>query len=298
MRVRLGYRTFSLVGAPLNNRTIKIVVPLVTPGGDVTWNFSPIKKRTSLKGNPMDNVWTVIGLALFPALGNFGGGLLAEFFATSPSRLSKALHAASGIVLAVVAIELMPEALVKVSAWVIAIAFGLGGLAYVAIQAAVEKIQGDSGGNQSGRTGIWMIYIAVSMDLFSDGLLIGTGSTVSASIAFVLALGQILADIPEGYATIANMKDKNIPRARRMMLSAGFAIPVVAAAVLAYYLLRDQSDVLKMGTLVFTAGLLTVAAVEDMISEAHESAEDTRWSILSFTAGFVLFTVVSAGLGE
>jgi ZIP family zinc transporter len=116
-------------------------------------------------------------------------------------------------------------------------------------------------------------------------------------MAFVLALGQILADIPEGYATIANMKDKGISRARRLMLSAGFAIPVLAAAVLAYYLLRGQSDILKMGTLVFTAGLLTAAAVENMISEAHESAEDTRWSVLSFTGGFVLFTVVSAGLG-
>ena len=31
-----------------------------------------------------------------------------------------------------------------------------------------------------------------------------------------------------------------------------------------------------MAALVFTAGLLTVAAVEDMIVEAHESTEDTR----------------------
>jgi ZIP family zinc transporter len=33
-----------------------------------------------------------------------------------------------------------------------------------------------------------------------------------------------------------------------------------------------------------------------MISEAHESAEDTRWSALCFVGGFVLFTLVSAGL--
>jgi len=34
-----------------------------------------------------------------------------------------------------------------------------------------------------------------------------------------------------------------------------------------------------------------------MIVEAHESAEDTRGSVLAFVGGFVLFTLVSAGLG-
>jgi ZIP family zinc transporter len=69
------------------------------------------------------------------------------------------------------------------------------------------------------------------------------------------------------------------------------------AASLAYLLLRGQGEALKMAALVFTAGLLTVAAVEDMIVEAHESAEDTRGSVLAFVGGFVLFTLVSAGLG-
>jgi zinc transporter ZupT len=64
---------------------------------------------------------------------------------------------------------------------------------------------------------------------------------------------------------------------------ASFVIPVLVAAVLAYYLLRDRSETFQMGTLAFTAGLLSVAAVEDMISEAHESAEDTRWSALCFS---------------
>jgi len=143
-----------------------------------------------------------------------------------------------------------------------------------------------------------MIYIAVAIDLFSDGLLIGTGSAVSLSMAVVLALGQVLADVPEGYATIANMKDKGIARSKRMMLSALFVVPVLSAAVLAYYVLRDQSEAFKMAGLAFTAGLLAVAAVEDMISEAHESSEDSRWSIVAFTGGFVLFTFVSAGLGS
>jgi zinc transporter, ZIP family len=239
--------------------------------------------------------WLVLGLALLPAIGNFGGGMLAEFFPTNNRIVSIALHGAAGIVIAVVSTELMPEALEQLSPWLVAAAFGAGGV--IAISGAVNSLQASAkpkGGALS--SGMWMIYIAVSMDLASDGLMIGSGSAVSASMALVLAMGQVLADIPEGYATIANMKENEVPRSRRILLSASFVIPVVGMAMVSYFLLRDVAEAWKMGALAFVAGLLSLAAVEDMISEAHESGEDTKWSMLAFTGGFVLFVLVSAGL--
>jgi ZIP family zinc transporter len=246
----------------------------------------------------MESYWMVFGLALLPALGNFSGGLLAEFFDTNKRRLNKALHAAAGIIIAIVSTELMPEALEKMSAWRVAVAFGLGGIAYVLIGTVVDKLQGASknkGGNNA--SAMWMIYVAVSIDLMSDGLMIGTGSAVSWTMALALASGQVLADIPEGYATIANMKEKGVPRVRRILLSAFFAIPVVGMASIAYFFLKGQSALWQMSALAFVAGLLSLAAVEDMLSEAHESAEDTKNSLLLFTGGFVLFVLVSAGIG-
>jgi ZIP family zinc transporter len=245
----------------------------------------------------VNSYWMVLGLALLPAAGNFAGGMLAEYFETSKARLNKALHAAAGIVIAIVSVELMPEALEKVSALAIATAFGLGGVTYVLINQVVSKLQGASDEKGASSTqGMWMVYIAVSVDLASDGLMIGTGSAVSPALALTLALGQVLADFPEGYATIANMKDKGVPRSRRILLAASFAIPVLATASIAYFVLRNQSEVWQVGSLAFTAGLLTLAAIEDMVSEAHESVEDTSWSLLAFTGGFVLFVLVSAGL--
>lgn len=181
----------------------------------------------------MNGIWQVLGLALLPALGNFAGGRLAERFPVSKRQLNRALHAAAGIVLAVVAVELMPAALAQISAWVVALGFGLGGLAYVILGSIVEKAQRSGGSKRSPNLGTWMIFIAVSIDLFSDGLMIGTGSSISPAMALTLALGQVMADVPEGYATIANMKDKGIPRAKRLLLSASFALPVLIAATLA-----------------------------------------------------------------
>jgi ZIP family zinc transporter len=245
----------------------------------------------------MTELAVVCGLALLPALGNFVGGLLAEFAPTSKRALNRALHAAAGIVIAIVAVELMPHALEAASGWLVAAAFGLGGVAYVALAALIERLQRQRHGGPV-RTGIWMLYVAIAVDLFGDGRRIGAGAAGATSLARVVALGQVLADVPEGFATIASFKNAGIARRRRLLLAASFAVPALLAAALAHVALRDQGEALKMAALVFTAGLLTVAAIEDMIGEAHTTAPDTRASVLAFVGGFVLFTLVSAGLGD
>jgi ZIP family zinc transporter len=193
-----------------------------------------------------------------------------------------------------VAVEVMPAALRTTPGWLLALAFMGGGCAYLLMEAAVNRWQA---GRQSGAgVGAWMIYVAVSSDLVGDGLLIGTGSAVSSQMALILALGQILADIPEGFAAIANFRDKGVVRAKRLLISASFFLPVVGSAVVAYFALKGRSENLKMAGLVFVAGLYLLAAMEDMMREAHESAQDSRWSALSLLAGFTLFLVVSGWL--
>ncbi len=63
------------------------------------------------EGSPLEGYLAVLAFAALPALGNFAGGLLAEVLRPSRRLLSLALHAAAGIVLSVVAVELMPQAL-------------------------------------------------------------------------------------------------------------------------------------------------------------------------------------------
>jgi ZIP family zinc transporter len=191
-----------------------------------------------------------------------------------------------------VAIELMPEALQNLAGWWIALAFAAGGLAYVGTEALVEgKSQEKTGGGA-----MWMIYVAVAVDLSGDGVMIGSGSAVSPSLAIVLAAGQLLADFPEGYSVVANLREKEVPRARRILVSLSFPLYCLAAALIAWFLLRDAPDAAKYVALSFVAGLLTVAAVEDIMSEAHEAAGDTRASSLAVVGGFTLFVLISAGL--
>ncbi|KAB7623430.1 peptidoglycan-binding protein [Alkalilimnicola sp. S0819] len=218
--------------------------------------------------------------------------MLAEAIMTTERRVSIALHGAAGIVFAVIAVELMPRVLENTKPWIVVLGFCIGGVLSIVLKQVVKRVQAQRGG----KAGPWMIYIAVSTDLFTDGLLIGTGSAVSFSLALLLAVAQVLADIPEGFASIANFRSQRIPRRTRVLLSLGFAIPILVAAIGSYWLLRDASSAWQMGILSVATGMLVVLAVEDIVPEAHES-EDFPLATGAVIGGFALFTLISSYFG-
>jgi ZIP family zinc transporter len=187
----------------------------------------------------MDELLPILGLALLPAAGNFAGGVLAETSKPSPRVLSLALHATVGLVFAIVATELIPEAHEVLSGWMLGAAFVAGGVLYLAADAIAGRLSSRGGG---GSSRMWLIYAAVMIDLLSDGLVIGSSGAIATALAFKLALGQVLADIPEGYAAAATLRANNISRGKRLLMMASFAIPVVAAAAFAHLVLKDASD--------------------------------------------------------
>ena len=242
----------------------------------------------------MNDYLAVLGLAAMPALGNFAGGLLADRVEVSPRVLSFALHAAAGIVFAVVGVELMPEALEAGNVWLIIALFVAGGGFAIGVDAAMNavRLRSRTGGTtDTSGSGSWAIYFGVAVDLFSDGVMIGAGSTISPSLGLLLALGQVPADIPEGFATIATFKAQGMPRGRRLLLAASFAIPIFLGATISYFGLRGQPQMYKLGLLAFTAGILLTVAVEEIVVEAHKEY-DSRLASFFLVGGFALFVAL------
>jgi ZIP family zinc transporter len=237
----------------------------------------------------------LLTLALLPGAGNFAGALLAELRPVSARTLSLALHAAAGVVLAVVGVELMPTALAATTPWVIILAFMLGGVAFILLDQGLDLVRRRAtGAKDSGSASL--IYVGVAVDLLSDGIMIGASVVIDFRLALLLALGQVTADLPEGFATMAAFRRQGVSRGKRLLLSASFFIPVLVGAVLSFVFLRGQSELLKLSLLAFTAGILTTVVVEEIVPEAHREAE-ARLAALALVGGFALFTAVSTYLG-
>ncbi|MGE4045945.1 MAG: ZIP family metal transporter, partial [Acetobacteraceae bacterium] len=165
----------------------------------------------------MSDFWTLLLLALLPPFGCIAGALAAELTTVSRRWLSASLHAAVGIAVAVIAVELMPRALRGAPVWAVAVGFAAGGLAAILISRGMTRYQSSLGTH--GDKGPWMVYLAVGSDLFSDGVMVGVGSAVSSGLGLLLAIGQVAGNLPEGFATIANFKDAKLARRRRILLA-------------------------------------------------------------------------------
>lgn len=244
----------------------------------------------------MSEFLLVLAFAALPALGNFAGCLLAEFVPLSRLALNLALYMAAGVVLAVVAVELMPRALEAEPAWAIVGAFVLGGVFYVAVDWSIQRLNDRFGGGEAGDAGQWVIFFGVSVDLFSDGIMIGTGSTVAVGLGLLLALGQVPSDVPEGFAAIANFRRGGVARRRRLLLAGAFAVPIFMGATLGYWLMRDAPELYQLLLLTFTAGVLSTLVVEELVPEAVEEVPESPLSSLAFVGGFALFTLLSVYL--
>ncbi len=236
----------------------------------------------------------VLLLASLPALGNLAGAVLAEVFEVSERALSLALHLAAGIVLGVIGIELMPRALEASLPWVPLMAFVVGGALFLGLERLIGYVRGRLGGD--GQTGPFAIFSGVSIDLFSDGVLIGTGTIISPGLGLLLALGQVPADGPEGFAAAATLRRSGVARSTRLLLAAAFAVPVLAGATVGWFALRSASELVTLSVLALTGGALLTVVIEEMVPEAHDG-ETSRWGAIFLTAGFAIFGAVSVYVG-
>ncbi|HMQ05587.1 MAG TPA: ZIP family metal transporter [Pyrinomonadaceae bacterium] len=244
----------------------------------------------------MEGYLTALALAALPALGNFAGGLLSEFFNVTQRALSFALHAAAGIILGVIAVELIPESLRAATPWIVILAFAAGGAFFIAIDAILGVVQKRIGSPEADSAGAWAIFFGVAVDLFSDGVIIGTASTIDFKMGLLLALAQVPADIPEGFATIANFKAQGVARGRRLLLGGLFTVPILVGTTVGYWAVREQPEIYKLALLAFTAGILLTVAIEEMIPEAHKGG-DARWATGFLVGGFALFALLATYFG-
>jgi ZIP family zinc transporter len=175
------------------------------------------------------------------------------------------------------------------------LAFVAGGAMFIALDRAIGYVQGRLGGGEK-QAGAFAIFSGVSIDLFSDGVMIGTGTVLNPALGLLLALGQVPADIPEGFAAIATLRSAGIGRKRRILLAGAFAIPILLGATIGFFALRDAPEVLTLAVLALTGGALTTVVVEEMVTEAHGGATSQLGPIF-LTAGFALFGAISVYVG-
>lgn len=234
-----------------------------------------------------------IAIALLPAIGTIIGGLIAESTKAPKWVVGAALHAAAGIAIAVVSVDLMPRIMDEGAVLAAMLAFATGAAFSVLLVWGVRYAQRHADGHQTA-TGVWMIYAAIAADLFGDGLMTGIGYSVSSSLGVILGLSQLIGNIPGGFGAMAGFKSEGVPRNRRLMIIATFAVPIVCGAGIGFLGLRDATSFTQMLALAFVVGILLLATVEDTLPQGDEPEPPRHLSTAAFSGGFIFFAVLAS----
>lgn len=153
---------------------------------------------------------TLLGL-FFGTFGTTLGGIIGCFFnKVSNKFLSFILSFASGLMMAVVCFDLIPEALNISNIIVAIIGIFIGIIVMIFCDLLVENKLGKKKNlkmNSLLKTGI-IVSIGLAIHNFPEGLAIGSGFDVSIKLGIGLALAICLHDIPEGISMAVPMKNR------------------------------------------------------------------------------------------
>lgn len=252
------------------------------------------KKRLNTTMTPLFQ--QIITYALLPTVALTGGGILALFIRVGVQARSAILHFAAGVVFSVVAVEILPDVVKLHNPWLTALGFGTGIALMLLIRHFTESPTDDATGSpistpiQTAALPVAFI-MAIGVDLFIDGLLLGIGFAAGSKEGVLLSIALGVEVLSLGLATATSLTDDGIARSRiiRLLLSmsAVFFVSTIIGATLLHNLPETGLDFV----LSFGLAALLFLVTEELLVEAHEGKEKP-WLTAMFFVGFLLFLIL------
>lgn len=238
------------------------------------------------------------------------GSLLAEFKGAGLRPLRFALLASSGLLIAVVAIELIPRAREGLDLGSLTSALAAGSGAYLGIfalgrwwkQHRAQLITGNGEDVKDARSGRYLASTSAAAKQLSFGFVIGSIAPVSWALSSLLALALALANLPEGYRISAESRENGLSRMSRVAYLLALTVPVIGGALLAYILLRDALNDFSAAILAMNAGLLLAMALRTIGTDSQDAVRNDTVALIAVIGGFIgacfLFAGLEAAIGS
>lgn len=224
-------------------------------------------------------------LMAIPALVAVCGGVLASVW--NPNRHTRSLiqHFAAGVVLAALAVELLPGIEREhAPGLVLAGSFALGSLFMYGLKLWTMRLEHRASAaevEQGLGTGL---LLATFIDVATDGFIIGAGFAAGGETGMILALGLSVELLFLGLA----LASKATAGWRIIAISGALGATVLTFSLIGNFVLSGASHAVIGAALAFSAAALLYLVTEELLMEAHE-VEEKPISTLVLFSGFLTF---------
>lgn len=233
---------------------------------------------------------TLIGL-FFGTFGTTIGGIIGiTFKKTSNKFLSFILSFASGLMLAIICFDLIPEAMEISSIMSVMIGIIAGIIVMIACDIIVQKkfnvsSKRNFNTNRLLKTGI-IVSIGLALHNFPEGLAIGSGFGASITLGYSLAIAICLHDIPEGISMAVPMKNGGMKKGKVIFYVILSGITTGIGAFFGALVGGISQQVISM-CLSFAAGAMLYIVSGELIPESNELYHG-RMTAIGNIFGFLL----------
>ena len=232
----------------------------------------------------------IILFSLIPVFTMLIGGIVAIYKRPNGNVRSLILHFAAGVVFSVVAVELLPDIIKEHKPVQVIIGFALGLITMLLIKRFTEEKSETEVITSAGKLPMSLL-VAIGVDIFIDGLLLGIGFSAGSTEGMLLAIALSVELLSLGMATATELSQNKLTKQKSITVIAVLSIVFFASAVLGATLLHNLSDSAMEIVLSFGLSALLFLVTEELLTEAHKEKE-TVWHTSAFFIGFLLFLIL------
>lgn len=239
---------------------------------------------------------SLLGL-FFGTIGTTIGGIIGVTTKRNSNKfLSVVLSFASGLMLAVVCFDLIPEALNMTSVFTVLLGVILGISTMIGCDILVDKKFNIKNAKNMSliKTGI-IVSIGLAIHNIPEGLAIGSGFEASTTLGFSLAIAIALHDVPEGLAMAVPMKSGGMGAFKVMFYVILSGIATGIGALIGAIVGNISVSVIAL-CLSFAAGAMLYIVSGELIPESNKLYQG-RLTAIGNIIGFIvgLFAMILNG---
>lgn len=242
----------------------------------------------------MDLVKVALLSAVVGIIGTGTGGVIVALRGNpSKKTLSAFLGISAGVMISLVAFDLMPEAFHLAGTWISLAAFLAGALALTALDLVMPHVHHMTTDKESSRFARTALVVAVGIGMHDlpEGLAVGASLESAFSLGLRIAILMFLHNIPEGMAVAAPLAAIGKRRSNMIFVSALTGVPSVIGALLGSVI--GVSPVILGISMAFAAGAMLFVTFDELVPGACEMANDGHAGTLGAVAGVIASIAIS-----
>lgn len=238
-----------------------------------------------------DTLQTILLYTMIPLITFVIGGIIATYKKPNSPFRSVILHFSAGVIFSVVGVELLPDIVEKHQPIYVILGFLLGIGMMLFIKKIAEKEENKHKSIEIVPKVPFAFVVAIGVDIFIDGLLLGIGFASGEKAGMLLAFAIALEMFSMGMAVAAELGAEGIDKKKAVKHIVSLSSLFLVSAVLGGTLLQNLGDYWMELVLSFGLSALLYLVTEELLVQAHEE-EDKPLYTFTFFLGFLVFLVL------